>query len=407
MQCSAVLPIPLHISEQLHARCSHLRCRRVLGVLGGAFDYQAAIAELAAARRSAKHLLRGQAGAQAGRRANYAAATTCAAAAASTCAAVASSAASHEADLWGSFEAFAAAVAPTDRRIAAARLCPLPAAGERAHRQERAQPHVQHTAAAAPARQPLGSLQQGERPVRQAAGAGGPERKRERSPIAGHAESRPSRSAAAAPAAAPAPVAASQPASKRPRPHVAFGSRCGAPRPAAAKGAKPVRLNAGTAPLPPPLQQKTEASRQPAEAQAAGSVASSAARADLLRTLAAAFAGSTGSVTLQAAENAGAGPGVAATNHGSSGAGASSGREQMHQMLQELTAALQSCNRQPFSTPAAARISILQRRAAPAAMPACSPCCSSMAWAQPSCRASAACSRWGGAHYSSSTACQA
>jgi hypothetical protein len=46
-------------------------------------------------------------------------------------------------------------------------------------------------------------------------------------------------------------------------------------------------------------------------------------------------------MTLQAAENAGAGPGVAATNHGSSGAGASSGREQMHQMLQELTAALQ------------------------------------------------------------------
>ena len=217
-------PILLHNCELLQTRCVRdLPCRRVLRVLGGAFDYQAATAELAAARRSAKQLLRGQAGVNAGRDGSCAEPPEAEAAATSG----AATAASHEEDMWGSFEAFSAAVAAeVDERIAAARLHPLPTASERLHRQNRPQPPVQHTAAAAPARKPLAGLEQGGGPARQAAGAGGPERKRGRSPhLAEQPESRSSRTAAAATAAAPAPAVAGPSSSKRQRPHVAFGSQ--------------------------------------------------------------------------------------------------------------------------------------------------------------------------------------
>lgn len=272
---------------------------------------------------------------------------------------------SGEDDLWGSFEAFSAAVAAeVDQRIAAARLRPpLGPSSEYPRRQqpqgqEPAQPCREPAPEAAsqeqPSRRPLGSLQQVSVPAGQA-------RKRGRSshdapPLAAAEaqDGRPAgqRRAAAAPLPVPAPPAGS-PACKRQRPHVAFGTRCDAPR--TTRSLKPVRLDAAQAPTPPQLPSAAPAvaDRQGAKGPAAGSAAAAASgvpRPDLLRSLGTALAGRDGipsgkTAGEQASRGAGtAAPAVLLNSMGGAG--------QLQQLLGDLTAALHGL--QPSSVAEAA-----------------------------------------------------
>ncbi len=161
-------------------------------------------------------------------------------------------------------------------------------------------------------RQPLGSLQQQEArtfpsPAPKPAGA---QRKRERSPQAPQplppAAPAGGRKGARQQAAGKMPAAvqpAASPSSKRSRPHVAFGTRCDAPRPAP-RGSRPLKLQAAGAPTPPQLPPVLPEgpARPPAQghvgAAAGGEAAAGgpgpSARSDLLRSLAATFAGGEG-----------------------------------------------------------------------------------------------------------------
>lgn len=356
----------------------NIHYRRTLAALGGTFNYAAAASELEQARRAAKQLLHPpqQGGATA----------ATAAPAAPHVPANSSSDVDDEEALWSHFEAFSSAVtAEVDRRIAAARLH-SPPASKRLHPQhpqgrlaEAAQPagcssaKPQVVAPGPGTRRPLGSLQQATA-VPPAA-----ERKRGRSP-------HPPPTAVAEPAAAKArgweqgrqPAAAvgasaalpvSPPSNKRLRPHVAFGTRCDAPRPVGTRRAKPVQLDAEAAPTPPQLPpvHPTEATgKQPRRQEKVHAGGSSVAaltapvqRTELLRSLAAIFAGGGGG------NNRTAGPScnpdhqplpTAAVQLG--GSSSSEGIGHMQQMLADLTAALQDMRLPPDPQSDAAAASI-------------------------------------------------
>ena len=347
-------------------RLPSLPCSRALEALGGtAFGYAAAAAELDETRRAAKQLLRPCRGAGAGAcsgAARAAAAPTTDAAAEPAAAggvpvggSTAAEGVADEQALWSSYEALEAAVtAEVDRRIAAARLHPPPAASRSPTRQSRRQ-QAAAAATEVPAaadRRPLGGVQHA------APLAATAERKRGRSPpdrpTAGPQQAAGRPKARAHPAAGPTLQAASSPSSKRPRPHVAFGTRCDAPRPTGtARGGQPLQLEASTAPTPPqlppvhpaePAAAKQPARREPpASATPAAAGAAAAARSDLLRSLAAAFAGGGASPVQHdsgglPAEPA-AGPAHQEGRGGSVNGSGEPGR--MQQMLADLTAALQ------------------------------------------------------------------
>lgn len=253
-------------------------------------------------------------------------------------------------DLWGSFEAFSAALAAeVDRRIAAARLHPAAAPVRRA-RQAAGCAAAREQLLRLERRQPLGSLQ-AEGGAQPAAATAAPSaaRKRERSPkptqqlgpalaASASVQGRCKRASAALPPAAPARLPAGSPASKRQRPHVAFGTRCEAPRP---RSQRPVRLEAEQAPSPPqlpPVQPTLEGQGRPAGATSGAAVAGGRADAqpDLLRLLAATFAAQEPPLGAACAAGQADGAGDSDVTPGSTGA------SQLQQLLADLTAALSS-----------------------------------------------------------------
>jgi hypothetical protein len=254
-------------------------------------------------------------------------------------------------DLWGSFEAFSAALAAeVDRRIAAARLRPA-AAPVRRTRQPAGSTAAREQLLRLERRQPLGSLQ-AEGGAQPAAATAAPSaaRKRERSPrptqqlgpaLAAPAsvQGRCKRGNAVMPPAAPARPPVGSPASKRRRPHVAFGTRCEAPRP---RSQRPVKLEAEQAPSPPqlpPVQPAPEGQGRLGGVTAAAAVAGDRADAqpDLLRLLAATFAA-------PACEEPPCGAACAAGQADGAGdfdvTAGSTGASQLQQLLADLTAAL-------------------------------------------------------------------
>ncbi|KAL4425211.1 hypothetical protein ABPG75_009227 [Micractinium tetrahymenae] len=350
--------------------------RRVLSSLGSTFDFAAARAELEQGRRAAKQLQRGRIHKPAG-----SSGSTGGSSGAYPSDAPAAEALPNGAGLpdpasavWSSYEAFSAAVAAeVDRRIAEARLQPRsagPAASGRLRQQQQAQLQElelrasgveqagKHPRQAAAGRQPLGSAQQ-QQAGRLPAAPAERKRERERSPPAAPAPAsgatsgrRQRRAAAAAPASAAAGHAGS-PATKRQRPHVAFGTRCDAPRSAAPRSTKPVKLNASQAPglpvLPPP--QPDAATGRPAgsEAGPAAAAAGAAPRSDLLRSLAAAFAGAGSMAAAREPDSSADSSGLIeeaclagnAVSSAKEGGQARSAPDRLQCMLEDLTAALQ------------------------------------------------------------------
>jgi hypothetical protein len=274
-----------------------------------------------------------------------------------------------------SFESFSASLAEeVDRRIAAARLQlqqPLNQPGVRPQRHSLTQQqawHVAEGAAVSPAlppvaRQPLGRLQQYGTAARGAA------RKRDRSPISrstgaeDHAAviATPQAQNRAASAQPPTQVhSAAAPASKRQKPHLAFGSRCNAPRSAGHRSGKTVRLRVEGAPAPPRLPPAEPAVAAPARKAGAGGPVSAAAAVgstvpipDLLRSLGAVFAArgsGTAHVELEEADGPlGSGDADAAaagtTSTATKSAAAASG--ELASLLSDVTAALQALHQTP------------------------------------------------------------
>ena len=327
----------------------------MLAGLGGPLDYAGALAQLDAARRTAKQLRRPR---------QHEAGSTQLAAEPPPPGTRPAAGASGDADdeaVWSSFEAFSAALAAeVDRRIASARLRPQPATQRQ--RPQAPPPAAPPQALDLPAsRRPLGSVQQ-----MSATHAGqAADRKRGRSPEG-------ARRACAAAVAAPGsgrgqqlrpapPPAVASPTSKRRRPpHVAFGTRCSAPRPAG-RGIKQACLDAVAAPALLPVQPAPVCkppAPQPAAASPGPAPQTQAAQTDLLRTLAAAFA-SGGAPAAQ--------PGTAQRVTGQPGTGHAETQAQeaqkaqvqagppsagqLQHMLRDLTAALQGL--QPPSAPPA------------------------------------------------------
>lgn len=345
---------PLHSSILCH--------RRTTAALGP-FSYADAQSELDAACQAAKQLSR--------RRLQLHSRESGGAAAAGgspdplpSVHAAAAAATDEEEALWAGFEAFSAAVAAeVDRRIATARLhppAPAAARGDRLkHLQLRRPPlHASDAPEAVgkpPAtRQPLSSLQQQEAclpPAAAAAKPAGAQRKRERSPQAlqplppavPSGGRKASRQQAGGKQCAAAQQASASPSSKRPKPHVAFGTRCDVPRPVP-RSSRPVKLEAAGAPTPPqlpPLHQEAPVKPPVCRHQDAAGLSTAAVAAgpgttsDLLRTLTAAFGGAASGDEMCAA---GAAVPPLLMSTAEQDAAGSSG---LQRMLADLTSALQ------------------------------------------------------------------